>query len=258
MRTSLLSLACVVGMLLCGTVEAVVIQGVVVPNKYFMYRADDGLPLEIKSFQSPDWAQLGLVDAVLLFNGDFQIAMVAPTGRVVSPTSWGTGVDGDYQFYEIGQGQDGPPLSRWYAEIDYEFSFDTYVGESPRWTQPFDTVVEFLSQASITFQPGGMFPEGTYSGGTMVPWITGDLNGDDTIDAVDAAVAFANWGADGVSDLNGDGITDAADAGVLFASWTGDASHHAVPEPSLLVSVLLMLIPYYSSRRAVSGRATVV
>lgn len=50
-----------------------------------------------------------------------------------------------------------------------------------------------------------------------------DLNGDGAIDALDAAIIFANWGNPGRTDFNGDGVTDAADAAELFVQWTSDS-----------------------------------
>ena len=49
-----------------------------------------------------------------------------------------------------------------------------------------------------------------------------DLNFDGAVDARDASIMFAEWGATGVGDINNDGIIDAGDAGRLFADWTGD------------------------------------
>ena len=59
-----------------------------------------------------------------------------------------------------------------------------------------------------------------------------DLNGDNSIDAGDAGIMFANFGTSrgfAAGDCFPDGIIDAADAGIMFSEWTGDA--HAVPEP---------------------------
>lgn len=50
----------------------------------------------------------------------------------------------------------------------------------------------------------------------------GDLNADGTVDSLDTAILFGNWGLWGEGDLNRDAIVDAADAGILFEHWTGD------------------------------------
>lgn len=66
----------------------------------------------------------------------------------------------------------------------------------------------------------------------FVEFAPGDLNGDGTVDAADAAIMFAGWGT-GVlpSDINADDIVDAGDAGLMFQHWTGDTAP-TVPEPS--------------------------
>ena len=69
-----------------------------------------------------------------------------------------------------------------------------------------------------------------------------DLNSDGRVDAADAALMFANWGAAGIGDCNNDGVVDAADAQVMASAWTGDgavAAANVVPEPS---SVMLLLM----------------
>lgn len=76
-----------------------------------------------------------------------------------------------------------------------------------------------------------------------------DLNGDGAVDAADAAVMFAGWGAGGVSDLNGDGVTDAADAGLMFGEWTGDTVPASVPEPAGLSAIACGLVGWLLVRR---------
>lgn len=70
--------------------------------------------------------------------------------------------------------------------------------------------------ASTPIDAGARVFRVRFTGGTL------DLNGDQAIDAADAAILFANWGGSGAGDFNNDGTIDAADAGELFANWTGD------------------------------------
>lgn len=64
-----------------------------------------------------------------------------------------------------------------------------------------------------------------------------DLNGDEAIDAANAAAMFANWGASGAGDCSNDGLVEAADPSILFTEWTGDSAADSdlafslVPEP---------------------------
>ena len=59
--------------------------------------------------------------------------------------------------------------------------------------------------------------------------VPSDLNNDGSVDAADAAIMFADWGAnaDSIADLNNDGFVDASDAGTLFAAWTGEPAEPA-------------------------------
>ncbi len=78
------------------------------------------------------------------------------------------------------------------------------------------------------------------------PDIPGDTNGDQVVDATDAATLADNWGADvgaggfAAGDFNDDGVVDAADAAILAANW-GDhnpppaSGAEGVPEPGALV-----------------------
>lgn len=81
----------------------------------------------------------------------------------------------------------------------------------------------------------------------------GDLNGDATVDASDAAMLFAAWGkSDSPADVNHDGWTDAGDASILFANWTGDALPTAsVPEPACHVILMTMGLLWAVARRTV-------
>jgi len=50
--------------------------------------------------------------------------------------------------------------------------------------------------------------------------LTGDINGDGSVDSTDLAILLAAWGGSEV-DFNDDGICDSADLAILLAAWTG-------------------------------------
>ncbi|MBL9119404.1 MAG: hypothetical protein JNL80_05785 [Phycisphaerae bacterium] len=50
--------------------------------------------------------------------------------------------------------------------------------------------------------------------------VTGDLNGDGTVNAADLAILLGNWGSAGASDLNQDGTTDPVDLAILLGAWS--------------------------------------
>lgn len=84
-----------------------------------------------------------------------------------------------------------------------------------------------------------------------------DLNQDGSVDAGDAGIMFADWGADfSPADFNLDLVVDAADAQLMFEQWTGDANPTvALPEPTqgtggALVAILAILGRVVNSRRA--------
>ncbi len=51
--------------------------------------------------------------------------------------------------------------------------------------------------------------------------LTGDLNGDATVDAADLAILLGTWGpcAECPADLNQDGLVSAADLALLLGNW---------------------------------------
>jgi len=79
-----------------------------------------------------------------------------------------------------------------------------------------------------------------------VPTVPGDTDGDDDVDADDAAVLATNWGTNVgtggfvMGDFNGDELVNAADAAILAANWGTHSSTPAaaVPEPSVIVLLL--------------------
>jgi autotransporter-associated beta strand protein len=91
---------------------------------------------------------------------------------------------------------------------------------------------------------------------TPVSPIPGDTNGDNEVDAVDAAKLAENWGSsDGINgaedgDFNDDGIVNILDAAILAANWTGTTGEAtAVPEPSMIGLLLLGLAMCGAARR---------
>ncbi len=57
---------------------------------------------------------------------------------------------------------------------------------------------------------------------TPAPSMTGDLNGDNHVDAGDLAILLGAWGTtNAAADLNHNGVVDAADLGQLLGAWTG-------------------------------------
>jgi len=81
---------------------------------------------------------------------------------------------------------------------------------------------------------------------TPVP-IVGDANGDGRVDEADAALLAANWlketdatWAEG--DFNGDGAVDDADATLLASNWQAGVAEATVPEPSVIVMLLAVVL----------------
>lgn len=57
-------------------------------------------------------------------------------------------------------------------------------------------------------------------GVVQAPGCTGDLNGDNIVDASDLNILLSAWGSDGgPADINGDNIVDAADLNLLLSDW---------------------------------------
>lgn len=235
--------------------SAVTIQGVDVPGRYFFYRESDGLPLEVTMFSSPHWERILSNDAHPQTSVT-TLWLAANDGREIRPSqywafseahttiTWSTCCD-----WEIPDSMSG-------GELDYRYTLDTYdiirTGPLTSYEQSVSVALSHLSDATIRILGGGLLPLGTYTTGTLIAPIAGDLNGDNSVDAGDAAMMFVNWGNAGESDLNGDGITDAADAGAMFTAWTGDTvPSHATPEPGsgwLLVATVLAARRWSSAR----------
>lgn len=51
---------------------------------------------------------------------------------------------------------------------------------------------------------------------------TGDINGDDLVDAFDIAAVLGGWGLAGASDVNGDGVTGPQDLAIVLGNWGCD------------------------------------
>jgi peptidoglycan/xylan/chitin deacetylase (PgdA/CDA1 family) len=68
-----------------------------------------------------------------------------------------------------------------------------------------------------------MYPESAVNT-TTPPLLTGDINGDGTVDALDLSILLSNWGKTGATgtqgDLNGDGTVDALDLSILLSHWS--------------------------------------
>jgi len=112
----------------------------------------------------------------------------------------------------------------------------------------------------------GDFSVSTDAGGNIilefnsvnVPLIPGDTNGDQIVDAVDAAVVASHWGATatpndyGYGNFNDDYVVDVMDASIQAAHWgdhTGGESAQGVPEPSVLAGILAGLLSLAWIRR---------
>ena len=56
---------------------------------------------------------------------------------------------------------------------------------------------------------------------TPIPTVTGDLNGDDKVNAVDLSILISHWSASSTGDINHDGVVNAVDLSILLDHWTG-------------------------------------
>jgi hypothetical protein len=96
----------------------------------------------------------------------------------------------------------------------------------------------------------------------VLPTVAGDANADDAVDAIDASLLQAAWGArpgdahyNRDADFNGDGRTNLHDAFILNQNWghTGGRSPAPAPEPatgSLLLAGLLAVLRQRRRKRA--------
>jgi hypothetical protein len=87
--------------------------------------------------------------------------------------------------------------------------------------------------------------------------IPGDTDGNKIVNELDAQVLATNWGGDvgeggfAAGDFNDDGIVNVLDAAILAANWgdhTGGESVGVVPEPSMMLMLLAMLVAVVSRR----------
>ena len=80
------------------------------------------------------------------------------------------------------------------------------------------------------------------------PVIPGDADGDEDVDADDAAVLASYWQQTGLpfgasrGDFNGDGAANDIDATILATNWTGAGAVAQVPEPSAGLMILLGIL----------------
>lgn len=125
-----------------------------------------------------------------------------------------------------------------------------FLGEldSPLINEPMTEMLELIRDAGGTVRLTNFegrahtvwFETYADANGELFPWLfdqhrvltlPGDVNGDGSVNVIDAGLLFAGWnGSD--PDVTGDGIVDAADATILFSEWTGDSMSGAVPEPA--------------------------
>jgi hypothetical protein len=83
--------------------------------------------------------------------------------------------------------------------------------------------------------------------------IPGDANQDGKVDASDATILAGNWQAYPATwemgDFNGDGKVNASDATILAGNWQYDATNTVVPEPSILISLIALLLAGFAMRQ---------
>jgi len=133
------------------------------------------------------------------------------------------------------------------------------IGELGTTTGDFTTLVNYDFAAGdfdTRVEGNDVFLDYT-AGSTPVPTIPGDTDGDDIVDADDAAVVAQNWGqnvGDGgfvAGDFNLDHVVNAADAAIQVANWGSHvaAESTAVPEPGTLVLLAAGLAVFVVWRR---------
>ena len=118
---------------------------------------------------------------------------------------------------------------------EYDLSTGTYIGD---W-------------ATLPSSPGTYYPTG------IALWrdgyIPGDANGDDVVDAADAAILSLNWLTSDAQwmhgDFNGDGTVNDVDATIMAANWQQATATESVPEPSIIVLLLSTMIGVAILRR---------
>jgi hypothetical protein len=65
------------------------------------------------------------------------------------------------------------------------------------------------------------FPQATSPElGCFFGCVTGDINGDGAVNAIDLAILIGAWGTSGPGDLDNDGVVGASDIAVLLGAWT--------------------------------------
>ncbi|MCB9846879.1 MAG: hypothetical protein H6814_00555 [Phycisphaeraceae bacterium] len=79
-------------------------------------------------------------------------------------------------------------------------------------------ILEFDIQGSVRLLGDGTNPVGQWI--SLVPALSGDLNGDCVVDTADLGILLGAFGtSDPLSDLNNDGVVDTADLGILLGQF---------------------------------------
>lgn len=87
----------------------------------------------------------------------------------------------------------------------------------------------------------------TITGTTLYDLLDGDLNGDGSVNSFDLDIIRGNWGnsveagCSKCGDPSGDGLVGSSDLDVVRANW-GASAAEAIPEPSCLISLLLLCL----------------
>ncbi|MEA1950201.1 MAG: PEP-CTERM sorting domain-containing protein, partial [Planctomycetota bacterium] len=122
---------------------------------------------------------------------------------------------------------------------------------------PFETLLRRLAFGDATSQGFGdaeidyfrWDSTGAYAPVSLVP---GDFNGDDRVDVADLGILATYYGGTGgleQGDANGDGNIDVADLGILATNYGYGTAAASVPEPSVLVGLLSLVLAGCCARR---------
>ena len=141
------------------------------------------------------------------FGGDPMPGVIALTGTLVVNGSTATFTASAASTEPLGPLPPPPPI------VDQAF--------------PLPTVLPAGSTANLLLS--GTFSEGNGSStlnlainasGTATP-VSGDINGDQFVNAIDLAILLSAWGSDNsIADINNDGIVNGADLPFILGNWT--------------------------------------